>query len=307
MSLLRSFFSRCLQVATGLPQLEVPLTRVAFALRVAESNCCAQLSAKKLGFAALDINSLSFFPPAEERKTLFILGKGPTRAKIINRYGKEISSSYSIGINDHNFFDFEPNAESREPDDFGAEDWPTSPPGANGSTKISGMSSTFEEWRMNTWILQKISVADDRGVSVKPVVEARRDLVRIYASVSFMANSPNKLGRNLRIATERIKGTRRPAVLLGSEASVVRMVYLGALAGFQKIVLVGIDLQRKSSAGGGQKSWTHVTARDRGPRSFSVQQILRSIIGELEGVELFVGHKDSLLADFLPVYPWETR
>lgn len=308
---LRDFLRWFVRVLIHIPQLDGPLTRVALAFRIAESNRYAHFSAKKLGFEAMDTKSLSFFPLAEEREKLFILGKGPTRAEIIKRHGKEIALHYSIGINDYSYEDFEPNAESREepfPGSVQFEHWPVSPPGGQLMAGSSIPGLTAGEWRQNTWILQKVSVAERRNGFLRPVSEARRGLVRIYSAISFMANDSKKVGRNFGIVMEKLKNGRKLAVLVGSESSVVRMVCLGLLGGFQKIVLVGVDLQGVTSAvgnpSGGERHWIHQTASKQGPNHIPVQEILRSIAGEVDYAEIFVGHGDSLLAEFLPVYPW---
>lgn len=306
---LRDFLGWFVKVLTHIPQLGGPLTRVALAFRIAESNRYAHRSAKKLGFEAMDTKSLSFLPLAEERETLFILGKGPTRAEIIKRHGKEIALHYSIGINDYSYEDFEPNAESRDEGiDVVQLPWPESPQGGEPAARASTPGLTVGGWRQNTWILQKVSVAERQNRFVRPVSEARRGLVRMYSAVSFMAIDSQKVGRNFGIGMETLKNGRKSAVLLGSEASVVRMVCLGLLAGFRNIVLVGVDLQGVTSAvgnhSGGERHWIHETALKQGPNHIPVQEILRSIAGEVDYAELFVGHRDSLLAEFLPVYPW---
>lgn len=317
--LVRSFFGYCLRVLIRSPQLDVPLTRIALTFRFAESNRFAHRSARKLGFRALDLSTLDFLPPLEERKVLFVLGKGPSRAQIIQEHREEITAGYSVGINDFEFVDFEPNAESRESETreetlrriSGGEDWPTRPLRSN---KIEGADPPHlvpRGWRRNTWILQKATVAG-RGDAITPAIaQARRRLVRIYSSVGLLTSDAEKVGRNFRFFGETLGKKTTPAVLFGSEASVLRMVNLGVIAGFEKIVLVGIDLRGQlpqvADSPRGENHWVHKTARKQSPHSIPVQEALRGIVSISDGVEFFVGHRDSLLAEWLPVYPWKSN
>ncbi len=312
--LVRSFFGFWFRVLIRLPQLEVLLTRIALTFRIAESNRFAHRSARKLGFEALDISTPGFLPPLEERKVLFILGKGPSRAQIIHKHREEITAGYSVGINDFEYVDFEPNAESREEGSLRLlgklkQDWPVSPLGSNNLLGAGNPPLVPGGQRRNTWILQKVNVSDRRDAFMAPIEPAHRGLVFIYSSVGLLTSDPDKVGRNFRFFVEKLGKKNTPAVLFGSQASVLRMVNLGVIAGFEKIVLVGVDLRGQlpqvADSPRGENHWVHRTARNQSPHSIPVQEALRGIVSVSDGVEFFVGHRDSLLAKWLPVYPWK--
>ncbi len=150
------------------------------------------------------------------------------------------------------------------------------------------------------------------GDAIMPAIaQARRRLVRIYSSVGLLTSDAEKVGRNFRFFVDKFRKTNAPAVLFGSEASVLRMVNLGVIAGFEKIVLVGIDLRGPLPQVGdsprAENNWVHRTAEKHSPRSIPVQEALRDIVSTSGGVEFFVGHRDSLLAEWLPVYPWKSN
>jgi hypothetical protein len=107
-------------------------------------------------------------------------------------------------------------------------------------------------------------------------------------------------------------------------ATIVRMVSLGYSLGFQDIVLVGVDLnggkyfweknktylsdrKLKSFSPGHQRKIHETLVRDH--KAFIVTETLEELQNLLarSGKTLWVGSSDSLLAEFLPVYPWDSK
>jgi len=116
--------------------------------------------------------------------------------------------------------------------------------------------------------------------------------------------------------------TKHPGLVLDSGASVVRMVALGIILGFRKIVLVGVDLdgspyfwEQQSELvqnlgeirpANNQEGMFHETTMAHG-RAFGVVTMLEQLdiyLRTREKGQLFVESRDSVLSHFLPLYLW---
>ena len=290
------------------PGAWVVVAPIGVVFRVLESAIYASALASRLGVKKLSARSIDFLPPKRERKILFILGRGPTRTEIVKKYGRVIAEHFSIGINDSNYLDFTPTAESREEapvDWFLGETWPTANPVELSDDDQTG-PNIVPKGREGIAILQKASVSQNEDWSMPPVKAS--DRIWIYSSIGNMTTRKEVLAWNVKISIKLLRLFPSFPVLFGSQASVVRMLSFGLKFGFQEMVLVGVDLKGSSPTpdNTGEESWIHKTAVESESQPITVQETIRLFARATESsTRISVGHRDSLLASFLPVFPWQ--
>jgi hypothetical protein len=145
----------------------------------------------------------------------------------------------------------------------------------------------------------------------------------MYGRANLISRDSKNLQADIRQVVRGYKDARAPDnVLLDNGASVVRMILLGALQGFKRIVLVGVDLDSRpyfwqsSHYLFGSDAIREVFSRPSGRphdtletenRPFPTDRFIKAlskVVREELASEVFVGSADSKLATTLPVYPW---
>lgn len=245
--------------------------------------------------------------------TLFLLGSGASVEDMIKSDWEHIAQHQSIGLNRWAIHSFVPDYFSFE--------------------RVLGHSATAE-------LIAK-------GLN-RPEVIAKQPLILLPSDYfgnldGHRISFPAELHSRLRVYSKLSLGTRRTdrldqafcdfiylwrrnafphSTIPSISASIDRLSFLGLMAGFRTIVLVGVDLknvdyffQRNPSHAArlgtltvntGQKGTVHKTD-DPHRRPITISQSIKSlrVIGSRYfGAEFFVGSPDSALASFLPVYDW---
>ena len=249
-------------------------------------------------------------------KTLFILGCGSSINQLGRQHFVEMENGYSIGINAWVSHDFVPNAYSFEADRF------SEPP----SSELLEMSRALRDKvsvkpEIELFLLRpKRSDLMHRMVEIPP---QSRDRAFMYGRVNFVSRSSKVLREDMGVVMrQRSARFGKEQVFLDNGASVVRMVGLGLVAGYEKIVLAGIDLNSNPNFWEGSdapvqyrdmaKTYSRTPAPRHGTletieRPFSTLSFLEAMASaakEYFGATIFYASEGSALAGKIPKYPW---
>jgi hypothetical protein len=275
----------------------------------------ARRVAEEYGYQALD-SAGDFFGPGNSRETLFLLGGGSSINELSNSHFEHMRSQASIGFNVWAIHPFIPDVYSFE----------------TGKDKDGPSEDT--QYISQRLLHQDVIEANPKFLFLRPTLPATpRNLVQVPEALrrnQFMygrANLPTRNSSNLRRDIHRILqsyklGEAPSNVLLDNGATVVRMLFFGALQGFKKIVLTGIDLDDRPyfwlspDYAYGSEEITRVFPRRNGvphdtlettDRPFPVDQVIVALSQSLKdhfGISVYIGSSRSTLAPALPVYPW---
>lgn len=272
--------------------------------------------AKENGFATLTLASLQSL--AEKKSsTCFILGSGSSINDLTEENLETIKRGFSIGINAWVSHGFTPDAYSFEAD--GLDEDP--------SQEIQTMTKALAEKAREKPDLALLLLRPKRADLQKRMVEIPPSL----RQSSFMCGRYNLTTRrhqNLekdldKILSREKKRPLRVPVVVENGATVARLLTLSALAGFTKVVLVGVDLNssgyfwQETNATPLSAQWIENYPRknldrhdtlETDKRPFSNLDFLTTLAPLLQKhfeVETFIGSHKSSLASRLPVYDWE--
>lgn len=270
--------------------------------------------AGRAGVKSLSLDDASLFiGPSPGADTLFILGSGASIEELSPKNFAEIALQRSIGINNwavHSFV----------PDSFSFESVPHVGDGRDLPRALQLLDRRdILEKQPFILVLRPATPEGLAHLSYTP-----RDLtskIRLYGRVT----PATRLERNLEGDIEsffRHVAPRQSGVIIDSGASVVRLVALGILLGFRRIVLAGVDLNgspyfwEKNPAylegfsgplpANNQPHGLHETTTT-GKRPFSVVTMLKALSDYFRsehGGQLLVSSKNSMLSEFLPVANW---
>ena len=269
----------------------------------------------KAGYRDLDFH-YPLFGPSQKNSTFFILGSGSSINELSEEDFDHIKEGVSIGINVWAIHPFIPSAYAFETGKSGGE--------------------PAEDTLFITDLLERRSLAADnpKFLFLRPTLPSTTaNLVKAPTEgnpeqyLYGRANLTTRLSANLPRDVERIlnsmtTGRTRPNVLLDNGASVVRMLVLGFLQGFTKIVLTGVDLDNRPyfwlapdyphateeilRLFSRPSTLAHSTNSTEN-RPFTTEKAIRAvaeILTKKYGVEVFVGSKESTLSAALPSYKW---
>ena len=248
--------------------------------------------------------------------TLFILGSGESVEEVTPRQWDFVRSSASVGINSWAVHDFVPDAYSFE--EVKSESY------SDVSSTLSLLIARQEVLARRPRILMlrpHASTSAGRVVNVPPEL---RSEVRLYGRTTLFTREVRNLPGDIRSVLRSMLAQTIPAgISLDAGMSVSRLISMGARAGFEKIVLVGIDLNSPRyffDINPGYWSRRNVAAfnpwRNRGAvhdteetttRSFPATVFipaLSSAIKSVTGSQVFVSSESSALSSSLPVFPW---
>lgn len=229
----------------------------------------------------------------------------------------EIRRGYSVGINAWVSHPFLPNAFSFEADGIDAAP----------SEEILKMGEDLEEasrldGTLDLLLLRPKSIElSKRMAKVPPSLAATSTM---YGRLNLPTRKTSNLRRDLtRILTWIFRTHSAVNVVPDNGASVVRLIVIGALSGFKKIVLIGVDLNSSSYfwedpfAGPALRNDFRAYQRPSAPRHdtletdnrpFSTLDFVRELakaLREVSGTSVMVGSPDSALHDVLENFDWE--
>lgn len=262
-------------------------------------------------FSSGEISSL--VGPTQAVDTLFVLGSGASVEELLPENFREIALQRSVGINNWAVHPF-------VPDFFSFESVPWVGDGKDFPRALQLLQR--REILEKSPLILVLRPSTNEGLSnLQFVPEALRKQVRLYGRVSPVTRDAHNLRSDIR-SFFRYVSPRRYDLVMDSGASVVRMVSLGILLGFRRIVLTGVDLngspyfwERNPSylenlvgpaPVNNQSGGVHETTDERN-RPFSVVTMLCALSdyfrSELNG-ELLIASDTSALSGFLPTIDW---
>ena len=273
--------------------------------------------AAKLGLKVLDLRHFKLSDD-KESDTLFILGSGESVSELDENQFSRIANHLSVGINLWVSHDFVPDAYSFEAGPF--------PPLTNEIPQMVHMGRDLARPEVLTRkpkVLLLRPGAPSRESQFLPIPQQLRARTYVYgrSNVPELYSRIAKLGvRDFLRSYLRVRAPRH--ALPDNGATVVRMIFLGLALGYQKIVLVGIDLNRSSYfwySPGFVKSRPELRSifprpvershdtTDTENRPHNTRELIMWIaqaVRKANGAQLFVANSSSSLATDLPVYPW---
>lgn len=273
--------------------------------RIAESN----------GYLPLDYNKTLLAPDASSN-TLFLLGSGSSVTELSDEKLATIGRNTSIGINAWAVHPFVPSFYSFE----------TGQDGDGPSDETTFVTSLVQRSHVAASEPGFLFLRPTPPATPKNLVQPADEL-KSRSSMYGRANLVTQRARNLdrdirRIVRASHRGKTPSNVLLDNGASIVRLMFLGGLQGFRRIVLVGIDLDSRPyfwdspDYPHGNPELSAVLTRPSGQlhnsletvdRPFPVDQVIVALSKVLKselGVEVNIGSRSSALADRIPAYTW---
>lgn len=239
-----------------------------------------------------------------DRKLLFIVGNGPSRQGFLKLYREQIQRFHSISINDEHQFDLHPTVSMRE--------W-----GPLLGTQLAHEVSHQAELEIYHIPMHRTKTAEqseylDRFKGAKSAY--------VYGSVNPLTKSVSDFSSifySSASTDSRFKGLG--SLTYGTQASLLRAIWIGAASDFVEIVLVGIDLilEEGFSRPTFSSSTTenprlsehllHATAQHRFETDVPIVEAIDAISKELSmksHTRLWVSSSQSLLSQVLPVFDW---
>lgn len=252
--------------------------------------------------------------PDSGANTFYILGSGASIESLTDEHFLQISRQTSVGINSWGVHPF-------VPDIYSLESVPWVGDGRDFARSLALLNRDDIYARQPEILILRPKTADEIG-NLKVLPDNLRGLVSYYGRVAPATRKYSNLVGDVTRYFDHVV-PRYPSVVLDSGASVVRMVVLGIILGFRRIVLAGVDLNESpyfwekrpeyllSLAGAppvnNQVTSTHETLSSLN-RPFDVKTMLRALDCYFQaerGGQLLVTSPDSALAEFLPLETWE--
>lgn len=251
--------------------------------------------------------------PKSAAKTFYVLGSGASIEDITNVQFDHIGAQASVGINNWGLHPF-------VPDMYSLESVPWIGDGKDFSRAMQFLDREDIRLRQpEILILRPKTASEVHQISVLP--PELKASVSFYGRVTPSTREAKNLGGDIKYFFSHI-APRYPSVVMDSGASVVRMVVIGMLLGFRRIVLTGVDLNgspyfweknpeylfnlTSPPPVNNQLSFAHETTSSSN-RPFDVITMLRALDNffrtEREG-QLLVTSRHSALAEFLPLETW---
>lgn len=267
------------------------------------------------GYGSLDYRQ-PLFDGSFSGKTLYLLGSGSSVNSISPEQFELIGRNDSIGINAWAVHPFVPSAYSFE----------TGQDGDGPSEETLYVSSLVRRPAIVTKKPKFLFLRPTPPATVKNLVrpgEAANSGQFMYGRANLVTSRISNMAPDIRrIVRSAARGKTPQNVLLDNGASVVRLVFWGGLQGYQRIVLVGVDLDTRpyfwdaEDYQHGSRAISEALSRPKGKphnsletldRPFPVDQVIvtlsRVLRAEL-GVEVMIADGSSALADRLPLCGW---
>lgn len=241
-----------------------------------------------------------------DAKTAFILGTGASAADLSDQKLEYIRTQFSIGVNQWIFHSTIPDVYAYEVDPdvrlLKALDRPE-----------------VKEKAPYLLFLKPSRPEDFSNASYLP--KFMRERTFVYSRVNMWTRRKGNIGPDFKRVTNSISRRRNPDVLLDNGASIARMIALCVVLGFQKIVLVGVDLNNVEyfwhrrpdylrelgikSFGTAQEGLVHETLMSNN-RPFAIDGYVFGVSAAYEGAaRISVESQNSLLATQIRVWDQE--
>lgn len=186
------------------------------------------------GLSRLDQEELrSSLGPTPDVDTLFVLGSGASVEELTSAHFSEIASQRSVGINTwpvHTFV----------PDIFSFESVPTAGDGQDFARNLSYLHRGDIIEKGPTVLILRPKTGEELG-HLSAIPETLGQSTYLYGRVTPVTRRLSTLQKDIDYFFDHIAPTT-PGILFDSGASVARMIALGIVMGFRRIVLVGVDL-----------------------------------------------------------------
>lgn len=284
--------------------------------RIWRERMAVRASQQRFGYARLNYRRIPALTGKPSARRLFILGTGASVEDLSNRDFNFIGESLSVGMNTWPLHWFVPDMYGLE--DFEAVGF------ENERNAISAALGRAAATKKNPVVLYLRSHSWTSNLQHIVVPQALKHRTFTYGRITVAAKSmalvEQELGTLVKLG---MHGWLPRDLTLDTGASIVRMVSLGMFLGMKEIVLVGVDLnsteyffQRnpdhlaRHGLGGfdtRQNGQLHDTMNTDG-RRYNVYEFLLALSAVSQanaGPKIFVASENSLLADFLPVFPWD--
>ena len=255
----------------------------------------------------------------KENSTLFLLGSGESVEEVTADQWDFVGRSTSVGINSWAVHDFVPDAYSfEEVKDGGYTDV---------SSTLSVLLSRPEVLSHRPRIVMLRPHASTPASRVVDIPSDLRSEVRLYGRTTLFTRDAKNLPQDLeRVLISMVRNKVPAGISLDAGMSVSRLISLGARAGFQRIVLVGVDLNSpRYFFDVNTEYWDRRKVAPFNPwlnrgavhdtegtttRSFPASVIipaLSSAVQSVTGTEVFVSSESSALSSSLPVFRWADK
>jgi len=294
-----------------------PLRRYIMAREARQERTFVRAQAARAGVKSFSLDEASpLLGPSSEIDTFFVLGSGASIEELSPENFDEIALQRSIGINNWAIHPFVPDGFSFEsvPQVGDGRDLPR-------ALQLLGRRDILEK---QPSILVLRPGTREGLLNLRHTPQALASKIRFYGRVTPATRMEGNLARDIESFFRHVS-SRQSEIVIDSGASVVRMVTLGILLGFRRIVLAGVDLNGspyfweknptylEGLSGplpvNNQPSGFHETTRT-GSRPFSVVTMVKALAdyfrSEHDG-QLLVSSKNSVLSEFLPVSSWNSK
>ena len=184
-----------------------------------------------LGAQTLDVARLRTDVGKPDASTLYILGSGSSVEKLSTLDFKHIGGQCSIGINAWPLHDFVPDA-------FAFEPVPRRDSDHFHTMSLLAREDIVRKQPLVLFLKPRDQVEIEQFFQVPLELRGR---VRMYGRVQPLTRRLRNLGVDLRLLFAHLRRSVHP-IAIDSGASILRLCYIGMLAGFARIVFVGVDL-----------------------------------------------------------------
>jgi len=236
--------------------------------------------------------------------TAFILGTGASAAQLQPQDLAYIRSQFSVGVNQWILHPTVPDVYAYEVDP---------------DTRLLQMLDREDVKKAEPFLFFLKPTNPSHVANADYIPEFLRVRTFVYGRSNIWTRKTNNIGPDSVSVLKSLGISRDGDILLDNGASIARMVALCFLLGFQKIVLVGVDLNNVQyfwhknpvlieplgfkDYETGQKGNTHETLSTVN-RPFPIDKFITklAISAAGEGVHIFIGSEESQLAGSLPIY-----
>lgn len=202
-----------------------------------------QESSERFGFPPLHWQDIEALRDKKRTNTMFVLGSGSSINSFRERDWEIIRTGASFGINHWTLHSFVPDAYVVEP----VHESRINPIQLREPSKVDhlihlsflGRPDVIE---MNPMVIGLRPRTEFEANQLKQLPESLRANLRIYSRINPFTRVIQNLAGDLGALLRGVAATRNGVVVPDTGASVARLVTLGIVTGFAKIVLVGVDL-----------------------------------------------------------------
>lgn len=272
-----------------------------------------------LGYSQTPKLLKSLTPEDRSKEILFILGSGESVNQMSASQFSLIDRHTSIGINVWVAHPFVPTAYSFEGGGF-----PVSSDETHHRQFLAAELAKKSQSPKFRGVIQLVPRAPHQQSQIVQIDQTIMKASDLLARVNLLkSRSVRGLRADVRLVLRVLRWRLVPLrVLPDSGATVVRLIFLGFRLGFQRVVLVGVDLNDSAYFWHREKATPQFDILRRlfpraagiphdtlstGNRPYSARDVIFQLGFALEkdyGVELFVASPTSSLAEKLPVFDW---